>query len=218
MLLAWLLIGSDAARGQPEELVDRIAVVLGEDIITAHEIAELQAYLRWRRDTARSEIARSAEGGLMREAYEEAVTRHLLLQKLRADPDLRLARSRASRSVAGKIAREGSKALGARLEPYGLSIERYAEIESLTVAIQDYVREKLRFAIVPTPVQIQQAIEKHAELKQQFEKLSDAGKDQVRAAIGRQLELQSFLEQYKKFVDELRLDVEVIQVGAPEGG
>lgn len=216
--LALLGIGGLGLRSEPAGLVDRIAVVLGEDIITTREIAELEAYLRWRRDNAQSLLARSAGGGLMREAYEEAVTRHMVLLKLKADPELRLARSRAQRSVESAIAAEGQEPLQRRLSPYGLSVERYAAMESLTVAVQDYVREKLRYAIVPTPAQIQQYIERHPELKGRVEKLTDEGKDRVRKAIGRQLEFQNFMDQYKKFVDELRSEVEVIRVGTPEGG
>jgi hypothetical protein len=218
LLLAPLLAALSRApgRAEPTDLVDRIAAVLGEDIITARQIEELAAYLRYRRDHARSALARNTDGPLLQEAYEEAITRALVQQRLKADPEFRLARGRARQAVERAIEEEGGSALQAQMEPYGLSVERFAELEGLTVAIQDYVRTKYRYAILATPVQIQQYLERYPELKNAVDKLSADGKEEVRRRIAQQLEFQNFMEQYKKFVEELRSGVEVTKVYVPE--
>jgi hypothetical protein len=218
-LAVWTLgLGAQAQRldAQPGVLVDRIAAIVGQDVITVREIRELEAYLRYRRDHARSEAAQQVQGPLMLEAYEEAVTRKLVLQRLKSDPEFQLARGRARETVQRSVELEGRNAWGRKLDPYRLSVERYSEMEGLTMAIQDYVRAKYRYAIVPTAVQIQQYVEKHPELKRQVERLSDAGKEEVRALIARQLEFQNFLDQYGKFIEGLRAEVEVVQVHMPE--
>ena len=215
-LLLLIALREFEARSAPGALVDRVAVVIGDDVITAREIIELEAYLRYRRDHSKSAAAKDTTGRLMREAYEEAITRKLVEQKLKSDPEFRLARGRARQSVESSIQDEGAIAVHARLEPYNLALERFSEMESWTVAIQDYVRSKLRYAIVPTAVQIQQYIERYPELKTRMENLSDEGKDEVRSRIAQQLEFENYLVQYKKFIDELRAEVVVTEVFVPE--
>jgi hypothetical protein len=196
--------------------VDRTVAILGADVITLRQVEELEAYLRYRRDHARSALAQQAGGPLLREAYEEALTRTLALQRLRADPDFRLARGRARAEVERDLQSEAGAELAPVLTGYGLSMERFAQLESLTIAIQEYVRAKYRHAIVPSAAQIQQYIERHRELKSQYEQLSDAGKQEVRALIGRQLEFHNFMEQYRKFIETLRSETEILEVDVPE--
>jgi proline dehydrogenase len=218
LVLALLVagLGWPVLHAEPTALVDRIAVVLGQDVITAREIEELASYLRYRRDHARSTLAKNTNGSLVEEAYEESITRALVQQRLKADPDFRLARGRARDAVHKAIETEGESTMHGELEAYGLTEDRFLELETLTVAIQDYVRAKFRYVVVPTGVQIEQYLQRHPELKKAVESLSDEGQAEVRRRIGQQLEFQNFLEQYKKFVDELRSGVQVTKVYVPE--
>ena len=93
---------------------------------------------------------------------------------------------------------------------------RFVELEHLTLAIQDYVRDRFRHTIAPTAIQIEQYVRRHPELEKRLKELSDQGREEVRALISRQLEFQNSLASYERFVQEFRSDVEIIQVIDPE--
>ncbi len=215
-LFLGIMVSFGPGGSEAKKLVDRIAVVVGDDIITLRAINEMEAYLRYRRDHQQANRQMKDQGRLFQEAIQEAITRSLLSQKLRADPDFRVARGRARQEIDEAVEEKGLRAYRSELREYGLTVERFKELERTTRAIQDYVRTKYRYAILPTSVQIEQTIQSHSDLKRKLRKLSQRGQREVRELISRQLELKNYLAAYERFVKEYQADVPITKVFEPE--